>query len=114
MRFDLPAQAGLRDFFMAQFTYKVKDQKGNIYQVISFEVMWKRKDISDDEKTGKPKTVFYTVGATLNGNQFSKEWINEFTNYIKAGEQLFFDTILYFDPNKKANYKAPGFVITIQ
>lgn len=92
---------------------KVKDQKGNEYEVVSFEVMWKRKDISDDDKTGTPKVIYYNVGETMKGNQFNKQWLNELAKSLQPGEEIYFSTILYFDPKKKSNYKAPSFSIYI-
>ncbi len=92
---------------------KVKDTKGNEYKVISYEVTWKRKEMSDDFKTGKPKTVYYMVGTDVRSNQLPESFRTQISTDIKAGEELGFTNILYTDPKKKTNYKGPDILISI-
>ena len=91
----------------------LKDEKGFPYKVLSYELTWKKKDISDDIRTGKQKTVFYYVGGTIEGNLVPDSWKEEISNFIQKGEELSFNTILYFDPKRKVTVKAPSLVVTI-
>ncbi|MES2777819.1 MAG: hypothetical protein V4722_26805 [Bacteroidota bacterium] len=93
---------------------KLKDSKGVTYNIVSFEITWKKKDVSDDIRSGKQKTVYYYVGGDIKGAKLTDSWKEEISNYIQKGEELTFGTILYFDPKRKVNSKAPSIVISIQ
>lgn len=92
---------------------KVKDAKGTEYKVISFEITWKRKELNDDIRTGKPKTGYYMVGADIKSNQLPENWRTEISSGIRSGEELNVGNILYNDPKKKMNYKAPDILLSI-
>ena len=92
---------------------KVKDAKGVEHKVISYEITWKKKEISDDIRTGKPKTVFYMVGADVKSNLLPESWRTEINAGIKAGEEIGISNILYNDAKQKMNYRAPDIVIAI-
>ena len=92
---------------------KVKDAKGVEYKVISYEITWKKKELSDDIRTGKPKTVYYMVGADVKNNMLPESWRTEISAGIKAGEEIGISSILYNDPKKKMNYRAPDILITV-
>jgi hypothetical protein len=92
---------------------KVKDEKGVEYKVIFYEITWKKKEMSDDIKTGKPKPVFYMVGADVKSNVLPESWRTEIANGIKKGEEIAIGGIIYNDPKKRGNYKAPDILITI-
>ena len=69
-------------------TIKVKDAKGVEYKVLSYQITWIKKEVSDDIKTGKPKPVFYMVGADVKSNLLPDAWRKEITAGIKAGEEI--------------------------
>ena len=92
---------------------KVKDSKGVFYTVVSFELMWKKKEQSVDVKTGKPKTVSTMVGGEIKGNLIPAAWKDEITTYLQKGEEISFGNVLYFDPKQKVNRKAPSILITV-
>ena len=92
---------------------KLKDGKGNVYNVVSFEILWKKKETSDDIRTGKQKTIFTYVGGDIKGSKLTESWRQEINTTLKKGEEITFGTILYFDPKRKANVRAPSLVITI-
>jgi len=93
---------------------KLKDSKGVSYPVVSFDITWKKKETSDDFKTGKPVTVYTYSGGSLTGNQLTDGWREEISTYIQKGEEITFSTILYMDPKRKVNTKAPSLVLSIQ
>ncbi|MEO7313239.1 MAG: hypothetical protein ABIX01_22830 [Chitinophagaceae bacterium] len=93
---------------------KLKDEKGAVYTVVSFEITWKKKDVSDDVRTGKPKTVYYFVGGDITGNNLTDSWREEISNFVQKGEEITFSTILYYDPRRKLNTRAPSLVLDIQ
>jgi hypothetical protein len=92
---------------------KLKDSKGTIYVVTSFELLWKKKDITDDIRTGKRKTVYQYAGGNVKGNALPDEWQKEINSFLQKGEEITFDKILYQDVVNKKTYKAPPLTITI-
>ena len=90
---------------------KVKDAKGAEYKVVSFEVTWKRKEISDDIKSGKPKVVYYMVGADVKTNQLPEIFRQQIGTDVQPGEEVMLSNILYNDPKKKINYKASNSIV---
>ncbi len=92
---------------------KVKDEKGVFYNVVSFEITWKKKDISDDIRSGKQKTVYYYVGGNIKGNVLTDSWKEEIKSFLQKDEEITFGMILYYDAKKKVNVKCPPLVLTI-
>jgi hypothetical protein len=92
-------------------TVKVKDAKGTEYKVIAYEITWKKKELSDDVNTGKPKQVFYMVGTDVKSNQLPEDWRSDIGTGVKAGEEITLASILFFDPKKKVNYKATNNIV---
>jgi hypothetical protein len=90
---------------------KVKDAKGTEYKVIAYEITWKKKELSDDVNTGKPKQVFYLVGTDVKNNQLPEDWRSDIGAGVKTGEEITLASILFFDPKKKVNYKATNNIV---
>lgn len=98
--------ADVKKLVAANPVIKVKDAKGVEYKVTAFEATWKRKEQSDDIKTGKQKTVFYMVGTDVRGNQLPDILRQQIGTGLQAGEEIMLNNILFFDPQKKLNAKA--------
>jgi hypothetical protein len=105
--------ADLKRLLNANPQLKLKDDKGIFYTVVSFEITWKKKDISDDIRSGKQKTVYYYVGGNIKGNVLTDSWKEEIKGFVQKDEEITFGTILYFDAKKKVNVKGPSLVLTI-
>lgn len=84
---------------------KVTDAKGATFQVLSYEMTWKKIEQSEDVKTGKPKSVYYLVGTDVKSSQIPESWREQISNEVKKGEEITFSQIIYFDAKKKANFK---------
>lgn len=105
--------ADLKRLLNANPQLKLKDDKGVFYNVVSFEITWKKKDISDDIRSGKQKTVYYYVGGNIKGNVLTDSWKEEIKGFVQKDEEITFGTILYFDAKKKVNVKGSSLVLTI-
>lgn len=92
-------------------TVKVKDAKGVEYKVVGFEVTWRRKEISDDIKTGKPKVVYYMVGADVKAAQLPELLRKQIASDLQASEELALSNILYFDPKTKVSRRATNEIV---
>ncbi len=105
--------ANFKNLLKTSPTLVLKDEKGINYTVTSFEFTWRQKSIDDDVQTGKPKINYTTVGQKFKGNKLDEDWIKEITELLNAGDQLNFNTILYFDAKKNKTFLAPGLKIEI-
>ena len=85
---------------------KAKDQKGNVYTVLSFNFTWMRKDTVDDYKTSKRRIVINPAATLVQGNRMPDEWVTELKAYLVSGEGLSLDRIIVQDPKTKKNYLA--------
>ncbi|CAN5451673.1 hypothetical protein BH10BAC3_BH10BAC3_36900 [soil metagenome] len=74
---------------------KVTDTKGGTYNIISFDFAWRRKDFTDDFKTGIPKTIFIYNETTVRGDSHIPiNWQKELQPNMQSQEELFFYNIL--------------------
>lgn len=86
---------------------KVADAKGIAYHIIGFSFSWKRKDITDDFKTGVPKTIYLYNSVDIKADtHVPAAWQTEITNNVQPKEEFRFDEILVQSPRTKRLYKT--------
>jgi hypothetical protein len=86
---------------------KITDAKGSAYTLIGFSFSWKRKDITDDFKTGVPKTIFlYNSVDVKSDTHIPASWQEEIKENVQAKEELRFDEILVQNAKTKKLYKT--------
>jgi len=85
---------------------KITDNKGVVYTIIGFSFSWKRKDITDNFKTGTPKTIFLYNSVDVKADtHVPASWQEEIKENVQAKEELRFDEILAQNPKTKKLYK---------
>lgn len=92
---------------------KITDDKKNIYTISSYQFLYKRKTVSEDEKTGKAIPASSIVSDLFRSTPLPDLWKNILTEQIKPGEELFFFDIIVkdaagrymFSPNLKLMIK---------
>ncbi len=92
----------------------IQDQYGTEWKVIAFRFAWNRKEVNDDWKTGKSKTIMsYNATEVTDSTKIPIPWQNEIKLNLQAGEQIMFEQIIA--ENKKTGRKrfAPDFQITL-
>jgi hypothetical protein len=86
---------------------KITDSKGSAYTLIGFSFSWKRKDMTDDFKTGVPKTVFLYNSVDIKSDpHIPASWQEEIKENVQAKEEFRFDEILVQSTKTKKLYKT--------
>ena len=94
---------------------KVTDTKGGTYNVVAFKFAWRKKDITDDFKTGVPKTIFLYNETTIVGDShIPASWQKELQENLQSKEELFFDEILAQNIKTKRLLKPASLRIIVQ
>ena len=84
------------------------------YSIESYQFLFKKKSIIEDEKTGKKATAFTTVADLFKGTPLPSLWQKNITNVPlqKDEEFYFFDIVVKDDKGRK--FFAPDLRIKIQ
>lgn len=92
---------------------KIIDAKKNSYTIDSYQFLYKRKGVIQDEETGRKRITFTTVAYTFNSTPLPKVWIDNLKDGFEKDEELyFFDIVVKDKTNRK--FFAPDLKITIQ
>ncbi len=92
---------------------KIKDAKENIYPISSYQFLYKRKSVVEDEETGKKEITFTTVADRFTATPLPAIWIDNIKDGFQPGEELYFFDIVVKD-SKGRDFFAPALKITIQ
>ena len=85
---------------------KVTDSKGGVYNIVSFDFAWRRKDFTDDFKTGIPKTIFIYNETNVKGDaHIPINWQKELLTSMQSQEELYFYNILAQNAKTKRLFK---------
>ncbi len=87
----------------------VTDDKKAVYTITSYQCMYKRKGVTEDEESGKVSSISSMVAQSFKTTPLSAIWIKTISEQLKAGEEIFFydvvvksgDGRLMFAPNLK-------------
>ena len=92
---------------------KVTDAKKNVYTIDSYQFLYKRKSVVQDEETGKKQSAFTTVADKFKTTPFPKVWIDNLKGGFQKDEEIYFFDILVKD-NTGRIFPAPELKIKIQ
>jgi hypothetical protein len=92
---------------------KIIDAKKNIYTIESYQFLYKRKGVIQDEETGKKENTFTMVADVFRATPLPQVWINNLQEGLQKDEQLYFFDILVKD-NAGRKFYAPELKILIQ
>lgn len=92
---------------------KIYDDKKNEYQISSYQFLYKKKGVTEDEKTGN-----VTPTTTVSSNLFKvtplpELWINLIKQQVKPGEEFFFFAVIAKDSQGRVMY-APDLKIVVR
>ena len=87
----------------------ITDDKNIRYTISTYQCMYKRKGVTEDEESGKVSPMKSTVVEQFKTTPLSEIWKKTITEQLKAGEEIFFfdivvksaDGRLMFAPNIK-------------
>ena len=76
---------------------KITDDKKNIYSISSYQFMYNRKAVTEDEETGKASPTKSMVNDLFRSTPLPDRWKNVITEQLKIGEELYFYDIIVKD-----------------
>ncbi len=87
----------------------ITDDKKSVYTISSYQCLYKRKAVTEDEESGKVTPINSVVAQVFKTTPLSDIWIKTISEQLKAGEEIsFFDIVvkdsqghLMFAPNLK-------------
>lgn len=98
---------------LATLPLKITDDKNNVYTISSYQFMYKKKSVIENEETGKKEIVFGNTAGLFKSTPLPKVWRDNISGGIQKGEELFFFDIIV---NDKLNRKffAPDIKIIVK
>lgn len=92
---------------------RIVDDKNNVYTISSYQFLYRKKSVVEDEETGKRQTVFSTTAGIFKSTPLPKVWKENISGGLQKGEELFFFDIIV---NDKLNRKffAPDIKIIVK
>lgn len=92
---------------------RVTDDKKTAYSISSYQVMYKRRAVTEDEETGKVSPIMSNVAGRFNETPLSKIWRNILTEQMRPGEELYFFDIVAKDAQGRLMF-APDLRLKIK
>ena len=92
---------------------KITDAKKNTYKIDSYQFLYKRKSVVQDEETGKKQSTFTVVSDRFKATPLPKVWVDNIKGRFQKDEELYFFDIVVKD-NTGRIFSAPELKITIQ
>ncbi len=92
---------------------KITDAQNNIYSIDSYNFLYKRKAVIEDEESGRKQVKFTTVSDVFKTTPLPKIWIDNIQNGFQKGEEIYFFDIVVKDKTGR-KFFAPDLKITIQ
>jgi hypothetical protein len=94
---------------------KVTDSvSGQQYDVISFRFGWRKKEPSDDYKTGKKKIITsFNAVEVYNNTRIPEAWQLELSETAKASDMFLFEAIYVQHPTTKKMFQVPSISLKV-
>ncbi|MBS1511928.1 MAG: hypothetical protein JST86_13860 [Bacteroidetes bacterium] len=72
----------------------ITDDKKAVYTINTYECLYKRKGVTEDEESGKVSPATSSVAQQFKTTPVSEIWIKTMTEQLKAGEEIWFYDIV--------------------
>ncbi|MEO7265278.1 MAG: hypothetical protein ABIW38_10215 [Ferruginibacter sp.] len=82
----------------------IQDAKKYNYSISSYQFMYMKKGVTEDEQTGKVTPVTSAVSNIFKTTPLSPIWIKSIQEQVKPGDELFFFDIIVKDAAGKLHY----------
>jgi len=92
---------------------KITDDKKNIYTISSYQVMYKRRAVTEDEATGKVSPTTSSVAQLFRETPLPELWKNIITEQLRPGEEIFFFDVIAKDAQGRFMF-APDLKLKIK
>lgn len=92
----------------------IADNSNTVYTIDSYQFLYKRKNVIEDEKTGKKATAFTTVSDLFKATPLPPVWVNNISGgHLQKDEELYFFDIVVKDAQGR-KFFAPDLRLKIQ
>ncbi|MFT3679083.1 MAG: hypothetical protein QM791_02350 [Ferruginibacter sp.] len=98
---------------LVKLPLKVTDAKNTSYQVVSYQLTYKRLGVTEDEETGKVTPASDQVGRSFTETPLPEVWQTNIIEQVHKGEELYFFDVVVYDKQGR-RFFAPELKITIQ
>jgi len=92
---------------------KITDGNKILYTIDSYQFLYKRKSVIQDEQTGQKQNTFTKVSDRFRSTPLPKVWIDNLKGGFQKDEELYFFDIVVKDKTGRL-FSAPELKITIQ
>ena len=92
---------------------KITDDKNNVYTISSYQFMYKKKSVIEDEETGRKQIAFSNTASLFKNTPLPKVWQDNISGGVQKDEEFYFFDIVV---NDKLNRKffAPNIKIIVK
>lgn len=91
---------------------KIFDDKKGAYSISSYQFIYRRKVVTEDEETGKAIPANSMVAGTFKVSPLPAIWINSVKEQVRPGEEFYFFDIIAKDAQGRVMY-APDFKVKV-
>lgn len=91
----------------------VTDNKKAVYTITSYQCMYKRRSVTEDEVSGKVSPTSSMVAQSFKTTPLSAIWIKTISEQLKPGEEIFFFDVVVKDVNNRLMF-APNLKLAVR
>ena len=92
---------------------KIVDDKNVTYTISSYQFLYKKKSVIEDEESGRKETVFTNTADLFKATPLPKVWQDNISDGIQKGEELFFFDVIVNDKQGR-KFFAPNVKIIVK
>jgi hypothetical protein len=92
---------------------KITDEQNNVYTISSYQFLYRKRSVVEDEETGKRQTVFTNTASLFRASPLPKVWKENISGGLQKGEELFFFDIIVSDKLGR-KFLAPDLKIIVK
>ena len=92
---------------------KITDEKNNQYPVVSYQFLYRKRGVTENEETGKVTPITSIVSNRFKVTPLPDTWASQVKEQVKPGEELFFFDVIAKDAQGRIMY-APNLKIMVR
>lgn len=92
---------------------RITDDKNNVYPITSYQFMYRKRSVIENEETGKRETAFTTTADRFKSSPLPKVWKENISGGLQKGEELYFFDIIVMDKQNR-KFFAPEVKILVK
>ena len=91
----------------------ITDEKKGLYSISSYQFMYRKKGVTEDEATGKVSPITSIVANRFKITPLPDTWVTQVREQVKPGEELYFFDVIAKDAQGRIMY-APNLKIIVK